>query len=216
MTSPFDILKKHQLPNPKTLIQVGASGGQELEDFINAGVTDAIFIEPLDMPFSVLKHRVQNIPSYVPFQALVTATNGKKFNFHIASNGGQSSSILEPSGHLDKYPFVNFPDTIELTGYRLDTLIAHLRNEKILKFEKIDMLYVDVQGAELFVFKGAGELLENINYIWTEVCPGDAYKGGARYQDIIDFLELYQFQMVYFECPLGMMGDALFIKKSSL
>ena len=103
MTSPFDILKKYQLPNPKSVIQVGASGGQELEEFIAAGITDALLIEPLDGPFSVLQHRVQNIPSYVPFKALVSATNGKEFDFYIASNGGQSSSLLEPGDHLEKF-----------------------------------------------------------------------------------------------------------------
>lgn len=212
MTNPFDIIKKQNLSMPRTLVQVGASGGQELEEFINAGITNAVLIEPLDMPFSVLKHRVQNIPSYIPFQALITSSNGKKFEFNIASNGGQSSSILKPEEHLVKFPHVSFPDKIELYGYRLDSIIKYMRNESILNFDKIDMLYIDVQGAELFVLKGAGELLEDIKYIWTEVCPGNAYKDGARYQEIIGFLDLYQFQLVYFECPPGLMGDALFVK----
>jgi len=214
MTNPFDIIKKQNLPKPKTLIQIGASGGQELEEFINAGITDAVLIEPLDMPFSILKHRVQNISSYIPFQALITSSNGKKFEFNIASNGGQSSSILEPDDHLLKFPHVRFPDKIELIGYRLDSIIKYMEKKKILHFNKIDMLYIDVQGAELFVLKGAGELLDNIKYIWTEVCPGNAYKNGARYQEIISFLDLYQFQLVYFECPLGLMGDALFVKNT--
>ena len=212
MTTPFEILKKFQIPNPKTLIQVGASGGQELEDFITAGVTDALLIEPLDMPFSVLQHRVQNIPSYVPFKALVSSSNGIETDFYIASNGGQSSSLLEPGDHLEKYPYVSFPDKIKLTGYRLDSLFSFLLNEKKLTFDRPDMLYIDVQGAELYVFKGAGELLESIKYIWSEVGPGEAYKGGARYQDLIQYLDAYKFQLAYLECPPGLMGDALFVK----
>ena len=212
MTSPFEILKKHQLPNPKTLVQVGASGGQELEDFITAGVGDALLIEPLDMPFSVLQHRVQNIPTYLPFKALVSSINGKEFDFYVASNGGQSSSILEPGNHLEKFPYVSFPEKIKITGYRLDSLFAFLLSEKRIKFDRIDMLYIDVQGAELYVLKGAGELLENIKYIWTEVGPGEAYKGGASYQELIQYLDAYNFQLVYLECPPGLMGDALFVK----
>ena len=212
MTSPFDILQKHQLPNPKTLVQVGASGGQELEVFIAAGITDALLIEPLDMPFSVLQNRVQNIPTYVPYKALVSSINGKEFDFHIASNGGQSSSVLEPGDHLKAYPHVTFSDTMKLTGYRLDSLFAYLQNEKRIGFDHVDMLYIDVQGAELYVLKSAGEMLEQVKYIWTEIGTGSGYKGGASYKDMINYLDLYGYQLVYLECGPNTFGDALFIK----
>ena len=212
MTSPFDILQKHQLPNPKTLVQVGASGGQELEDFIEAGITDALLIEPLDMPFSVLQHRVQNIPTYVPFKALVSSINGKEFDFHIASNGGQSSSLLEPGDHLEAYPHVTFSYTMKLTGYRLDSLFAYLQNEKRIRFDHVDMLYLDVQGAELYVLKGAGEMLEKVKYVWTEIGTGSGYKGGASYKDMINYLDLYGYQLIYLECCPNTFGDALFVK----
>ena len=212
MTSPFDILKKYQLPNPKSVIQVGASGGQELEEFIAAGITDALLIEPLDGPFSVLQHRVQNIPSYVPFKALVSATNGKEFVFYIASNGGQSSSLLEPGDHLEKFPYVSFPEKIKLTGYRLDSLFAFLISEKRIGFDKAEMLYIDVQGAELYVLRGAGELLESVQYIWVEIGTGLGYKGAANYKDIIHYLDIYGYQLIYLECDPNNFGDALFVK----
>ena len=75
------------------------------------------------------------------------------------------------------------------------------------------MLYLDVQGGELFVLKGAGELLEDVKYIWTEIGFGDGYKGAAKYLDIIHFLANYQFQMIFMECQPGGFGDALFIKQ---
>ena len=74
------------------------------------------------------------------------------------------------------------------------------------------MLYLDVQGAELVVLHGAGEILEHTKYIWTEVGVGDGYSGGVSYRDLIDYLASYKFQLIYFECGLGTFGDALFAK----
>lgn len=216
MSKPFEIISKNNLPVPKSLIQVGASGGQELIDFVNAGIADALLIEPLDLPFSILKQQVQHIPTYIPLQVLITSSNGKKFDFHVASNGGQSSSILEPGDHLNNYPDVQFSDKIELTGYRLDSIFSYVRSQKIINFEKIDMLYIDVQGAELFVLKGAGELLESINYVWTEIGTGKGYVGAASYLDIIKYLDFYGFQLVYLECELDRFGDAFFVNSRNL
>ncbi len=68
MNTSFTIIEKYKLPKPTKLIQIGANGGgQELEEFVRFGITDALLIEPLEMPFSILKSRVENIPNYVPY-----------------------------------------------------------------------------------------------------------------------------------------------------
>jgi FkbM family methyltransferase len=213
MTTPFEILKKNSLPMPLTIIQVGASGGQELQQFIEAGITDALLIEPLDMPFEILKARTANLSNYLPLKALIHARNGIEINFNVASNGGMSSSILEPLAHLSMYPEITFSEKIALTSYRLDSVVTHLFNESKIRNKYAEMLYLDVQGGELFVLKGAGELLEDVKYIWTEIGLGDGYKGAAKYLDIIHFLANYQFQMIFMECQPGGFGDALFIKQ---
>lgn len=213
MTTPFQILQKYSLATPSTVIQIGASGGQELEQFIEAGITDAILIEPLDMPFSILQARTANLENYLPFKALVHSKNGIEINFNVASNGGMSSSILEPAVHLAMYPEITFAEKQTLTGFRLDSILAHLLNSNQTRIKAPDMIYLDVQGAELFVLKGAGELLEDVKYIWTEIGYGDGYKGGATYLDIIHFLSAYQFQMIFMECQPGGFGDAMFVKQ---
>jgi len=213
VNSPFLIIEKYSLPRPAKLIQVGASGGQELEEFVRFGITDALLIEPLEMPFSILKSRVENLPNYVPFQALAHSRNGVEVDFHVANNGGMSSSILEPAKHLTTFPSVTFPETVKLTGFRLDSIVNHLFSQGAIRFTQPDMLYLDVQGAELIVLHGAGEILDYASYIWTEVGVGDGYSGGASYIELIGFLATYGYQLVYFECAPGAFGDALFIKR---
>ena len=198
---------------PKTLIQIGASGGQEVDEFVEMGITDALFIEPLDLPFSILNAKVSPIPNYFAFKALAHSVNGIEVEFHISSNGGMSSSVLQPAKHLNMYPEVSFPEKIKLTGFRLDSMIAHLNANKQIRFNAADLLFLDVQGAEIIVLQGAGEVLQNAKYVWTEVGTGDGYSGGASYMDVINFLAAYNFQLVYHECALGGFGDALFVKK---
>ncbi len=210
--TPFQLIKKYHLQNPLTLIQVGASGGQEIEEFISNGIKQALLIEPLDMPFSILSARVANIENYLAYKALAHSINGTIVDFHVASNGGMSSSIFSPNKHLATFPHVLFPEKISLTGFRLDSIVAFLKNSEKIQFSYPDIMYLDVQGAELVVLQGSGELLEHTKYIWTEVGVGDGYNGGATYRDIINYLATYKFQLIYFECELGAFGDALFAK----
>ena len=215
MTTPFEILKKHSFPLPKSIIQVGASGGQELEQFIEAGIEDALLIEPLEFPFSVLKERVANLPNYFPFQALAGSSNGALQDFFVASNGGMSSSILKPKDHIRIYPEITFNEKLSITSFRLYSIVNHLFSQNLIRTQNSEMIYLDVQGAELMVLKGAGELLENAKYIWTEVSSGLCYEGAVSYIEIIQFMSLYNFQLAHLELfqSLGF-GDALFVKLS--
>jgi hypothetical protein len=212
MKSPFDIINKYNLNKPTSLIQIGASGGQELEEFVANNITDALLIEPLEMPFSILKERVQKLNNYIPFRALIHSTNGIVVDFHVANNAGMSSSILAPNKHLSTYPNVSFSEKIKLTGYRLDSLVSLLVSQKIIGFNCPDMLYLDVQGAELIVLRSAGELLEKTKYIWTEVGVGDGYTGGASYVELISYLNNHNFQLIHLNCEPGAFGDAFFMK----
>jgi FkbM family methyltransferase len=215
MTTPFEILKKHELPNPLSIIQIGASGGQELEQFVEAGVEDALLLEPLDMPFGILKQRVANLPNFFPFQVLAGSCNGVIQDFYVASNGGMSSSILPPKDHLKIYPQITFNEKLSLQSFRLDAIVSHLYNQKLIRKNYAEMIYLDVQGSELSVLKGAGELLDKAKYIWTEVSTGLCYEGGVNYIEIIQFMNLFNFQLVQLELfnSLGF-GDALFARYS--
>jgi FkbM family methyltransferase len=181
MKNPFSIIKGQNLHLPSSVIQVGASGGQEIDEFVSNGVVDALLIEPLEVPFLVLSQRVVSIPNYVPIRALAYSRNGIELDFHVSDNGGMSSSILPPKRHLDIYPSVSFPETCRVVGYRLDDIVKSLYNSKSLRQMEYEMLYLDVQGAELHVLRGSSQLIETAKYIYTEVGTGDGYRGGASY-----------------------------------
>jgi len=56
------------------------------------------------------------------------------------------------------------------------------------KLEKIDFIWMDVQGAEVDVFKGAKNTLSKIHYIYTEFCESELYEGEIGLKEILKLL----------------------------
>jgi len=60
----------------------------------------------------------------------------------------------------------------------------------------IDLLVMDLQGAEVEALKGAGELLHTVKYIITEGCIQPFYEGAPHIDDIAALLAEYGFTLV--------------------
>ena len=67
---------------------------------------------------------------------------------------------------------------------------------KANRINKIDLVWMDVQQAELEVFRGFGDLLKNVGVIYTEVCYKSYYEGGSLYDEIYSFLSNLGFLLV--------------------
>ena len=59
-----------------------------------------LWIEPIPSVFDALENHIRKFPQQRAHQALVSAESGKKVTLHVASNGGQSSSIFEMGNGL--------------------------------------------------------------------------------------------------------------------
>jgi FkbM family methyltransferase len=213
----FEIIKELNLPAPVGVMQVGASYGQEMSDFINKGIKYGVFVEPLPEPFAHLSSMCKQIPNFVSVQTLCTDKSGKEYEFHVASNGGMSSSILKPARHLQEFDYVNFPTSVKVVSSTVDSVIAFLdENGHAGVTQHIDLLYMDTQGAELKVLLGAHHTLGRIKYIFTEVMRAELYEGQPSLQTMCSYLDAIGFTLnnVYFNT--GHTGDALFIRKDLL
>ena len=212
--NPFEIVKNYSLQPINSVLQVGASGGQEIPMFLANGVSFAAMIEPLDYPFSVLCANAKNIGNYLPIQSLVGAKDGEQVDLFVASNDGQSSSILKPAQHLTAFPTVTFDNSIQCTSYTLDTIVRSINKNHVQFPENFDLIYVDVQGAELEVFKGANQCLLNSRLIFTEIGLGGGYEGDVSYMKLIGFLNAYGYDLIQLEInPNHGYGDALFLRR---
>jgi FkbM family methyltransferase len=209
----FSIIANAGLPPPKTVLQVGASAGQEIDEFYEFGVSGGLFIEPLDLPFSLLVEKCKGKENYFPVQALALSEDNLKAEFFIASNAGQSSSILKPLKHLDYFPSVHFDNELSLVGYSINS-IAKISKASCSALPDIyDLFYLDVQGAELEVMKGSTLQLQRGKYVLAEICDVEGYHNNARFVDLLMFLRAFGYKPIALQgdCSSGY-GDCLFSK----
>ena len=214
----FPTLRALNLAPPTGVLQVGASYGQEMREFLENGIRCGVFIEPLPEPFKHLSGICQQIPNFIAVNTLCADESGRKFPFNVASNGGMSSSILRPDKHLVINEGVKFGETIELVSSTVDQVAGVLRhNGQAAVMDAIDLLYMDCQGAEYRILLGANATLRQIKYIYTETMRGDLYAGQVPFLSYCSHLDAIGFTLndLHFEHP-AQAGNALFIRKDVL
>ncbi|MCB1496479.1 MAG: FkbM family methyltransferase [Bauldia sp.] len=212
MTHALDYIRAHFREGPRSgIVHVGASSGQEVEDYKAAGTRPVVLIEPLPGPYAQLVETIAGEPGFYPLQACCDAVGNRDVDFHVASNDGMSSSYLRPSGHLAAAASVTFDETVRVTTTTLDALLADLRRQHDLPAAFPDYLTLDTQGAEKEVLLGARETLRTVNYIWLEVSFGGLYEGDTGLYEMIDFLRGQGFD-IYNLVMMRSWGDALFIR----
>lgn len=170
------------------VIHVGASIGQERDLYAQHNLHVA-WIEPLPDVFPRLLANIERFPRQKAYRYLVTDQEGREYTFHVSSNNGESSSILEFAQGKDFWPQISFSPELTLTS---TTLAALVRKENI-DIGKHEALVMDTQGSELLVLKGAVELLPGFKYIKTEAADFEIYQGCCRLGDLTAFLAKYGF-----------------------
>ena len=207
----FEILDLYELPRPSSVFQAGASSGQEIDVFFTQGIEVGVFIEPLDLPFLALCKKCIG-KNYIPLKAVALSSDNKEVNFYIASNSGQSSSIYKPDRHVVTYPTVSFDGPIKVKGHSVDSLAALARSQHNFLPAYHDLLFMDVQGAEMEVLKGASLQLQYGKYVFCEIGKGDGYEGEVAFESILTFLLAFGYRILALEWdPNTGYGNAFFI-----
>lgn len=214
LPDPLAYLYKWFGVTPEGVLQIGANYGQEVKKFTTEGIRYGVFVEPLPHAFQELKNAVLKNSDFVAINALCAADAGQEKVFFVSEQAGGSSSMLKPTGHLDIHPEVAFNNELILRTSTVDEIIKNLcieGHERIVN--KLDLLYIDVQGAELDVLKGAKEFLSKAKFVFAEVSHGGLYEGDTSIKPILEFLEEHNFKLAFAYINKHGWGDALFIKK---
>lgn len=128
-----------------------------------------------------------------------------------------SSSMLTPANHLKEFDFVRFEQTVEMVSHRLDHIVDFLeQNGHRDACAALDLLYMDTQGAEMKVLRGAGTVLERINVILTEVTRNRMYDGAPDLAELMAWLAPRGFTLNNVNFDRHHHGDALFVRMSML
>ena len=158
--------------------------GQERDTYRDFGLR-VLWVEAIDEVFDELVKNIAGHPNQKAFCALLTDQDDAEYQFHIASNEGESSSIYQFGECLDIWPELSYLSNRTLRSRRLDSLF---RLEGIQPSD-YPALVMDVQGAELLVLKGAGQMLGEFRFIKAEAADFESYVDCAKLDDLHRFLE---------------------------
>jgi FkbM family methyltransferase len=124
-------------------------------------------------------------------------------------HGNKSSSILAPEKHLEVYDWCKFESKEEVES---DTLKSFCNQQDI---KLIDLLHMDVQGAELLVLQGADDFLSNIRAIWMEVAYLELYKDQPLKDEVTKYMKERGFLLLV-EQNRVLNGDHLYVNEEML
>ena len=166
------------------VLHIGAHVGQEAKRYSTLDVP-VLWIEANPETYEVLLNNISKLPNQLGRNFLLGDCNVDEVLFHLTSNDSASSSILEPKAETSKY--FQIVERSLLPMRRLDSILTEGEADKYRHW------VVDVQGAELLVLKGAGDLLSQCRSLLIEVKRESYYHNGVTFGEIREFLETQGF-----------------------
>jgi FkbM family methyltransferase len=119
-----------------------------------------------------------------------------------------ASSLFKASGKFPVETYVQDEVSVEAT-----TLKKVIEDERL---DGIDLLWLDLQGAELMALRGLGSRLRDVKVIHTELEFFEIYAGQPLYADVNAFLGKHGFRLVSFTSVGRYFGDGVYVNKSLL
>lgn len=187
----------------KGIIHIGGHFGEELAEYVRAGIQDIVVFEPLESNFNVLFENVNNLNANILGHQVALGPEEKDVEMYVSSNEGLSSSVLKPKVHLTQYKNITFNETEKVEMKTLDSY----------NYTDYNFINMDVQGYELEVLKGGTETLKHIDYVYCEVNRDEVYEHNAYVEEIDEFLSSYNMKRVETNWEGGTWGDALYIRE---
>ena len=102
-----------------------------------------------------------------------------------------SGSIKKPKLHLITHPSITFDQSITVKTSTLDDWC----NDHSI--EVIDFIWMDVQGAELDIFRGGKNALSKTRFIYTEYSNIEIYEGQANLPELLKHLKNFKIIIRY-------------------
>ncbi|MEM1426260.1 MAG: FkbM family methyltransferase [Cyanobacteria bacterium P01_H01_bin.130] len=196
-----DVIWHLGLHRVRTIVHVGAHCAQELAGYQAVGPEWVIWIEADPRMFARLQQLVEENARdgvhHVCINALVAEKDGEVRDFFVAENDGESSSMLRPTEFGASLGAGLTGEVLSLESRRLDSILRSLGMDADGP-NGVDVLALDVQGAELLCLQGAGDFLRSVKLLFLEVTKvavdgqrlGDRaiYQGGVEFEALDQWL----------------------------
>lgn len=116
-----------------------------------------------------------------------------------------ASSLFKSTG---KYPIEKYVQyEIKIKCHRLDTIM------KLHNIPKVDIIWIDLQGAELLALKGLGNYIKDVKYMHAEVSHAEMYSGQVMFKEFHNFMTNNNFTLKNNLSMNVWQEDAIYIKQ---
>lgn len=205
-----DFIGHHKV---KVILEFGSRYGEDSIEFALKYPNATIYaFECNPNTLDACKANISKHSNIILTEKAISNTNGVVSFFKIDKekthttwqDGNQgASSLLKASG---KYPIEKYvQDEVFVQSIKLTSFI------KETSIESIDILWMDIQGAELLALQGLDNDIYKIKIIHLEVEFFEIYKGQPLFKDIYRFLKKKKFKLLGFSNKSQYAGDAIFI-----
>jgi FkbM family methyltransferase len=190
------------------VLHIGAHTCEEKVDYNEKGIPDENILWIEGNAELAEANRQKGIPNVYTY---LISDAEKEVTFHI-TNSKASSSLFPLHVHKYFYPHIVEVEQQKQTAISLKTFF-----EKIAKNPSDYNLWsLDIQGAEFDALKGAGDILDTVDMIFTEVNFELMYENITLFTTLESFLKEKGFRMTHVKVWQRCWGDALFVKEKYL
>lgn len=181
----YDVARSVILSAPERpiVVSLGAYRGEDDAAFCAAGrVFDHIMVEPDPDNIDAIRTLPKSISHRKVIAAAINARSGYTpfYRSRDSRDGATGSgSILQPTGHLEHFPSIQFDRVISVSCMTLDELFD------IYNLQRIDLLWVDIQGAERAMITGGRCALARTRHLIMEAESVEFYEDQTLRPDLL-------------------------------
>ncbi len=118
-----------------------------------------------------------------------------------------ASSLFVNNGNYAVEKYVQYE--METNCHRLDSVM------KTFNIPRVDIIWMDLQGAELLALKGLDKYIDTVQYIHTEVSYKEMYTGQVMFEELNQFILSHGFQIKNSLSYQGWQEDAIYARPNN-
>jgi FkbM family methyltransferase len=156
--------------------------------------------------FAKITAALSPYPNQHLIRALLADVDGDRREFHVSNNDGMPSSLLHFGTHATMHPETVFVEHLTLCTRTVDSLVAEHQ------ITGVNLLVMDLQGAEGLCLAGATGLLASLDFVMSEVNESEVYVGAVMVDELDRILSDFERTATLWVADFGW-GDGWWVRR---